>query len=138
MKGVKCKVCGSPFVINKHFSLCLKHNNIRLNGNQNEPVKKTNKKNENNEFRERQRDEYGKLTCSGCGDRSDHHDVSHIIPVSIERKLENDDLNRDILCRSCHNIWEHKLEGVKKLLCYDLYLERIKQLSEFYFNRNFK
>ncbi|MEX1383180.1 HNH endonuclease signature motif containing protein [Lutibacter sp.] len=141
MKQLNCKECNSPFVVNRTFKLCQYHNNIRLHGKpflDKKPIKQKKKINPNNAFRERMRASNGLLTCEGCGVRKEHLDVSHIIPISLRKDLEEDDRNRQLLCRKCHIIWEHGEKKDKEaLICYENNLVLIKQLDNKYYYRNY-
>lgn len=127
-----CVQCGSSWVVNSYYSLCDYHNNKRLL--KSKPKKKFGS---NNEFRESQRLKDGSLQCEGCGIKAAHHDVSHLIPVSIRPDLKEHVENMQILCRDCHNIWEHKKSGVELLFCYRNNLNLISKMDKLYFNRNY-
>lgn len=140
-KSQNCKECGSPYVVNKKFMLCETHNNIRLHGKPFKTYKsgsaKLPKKNKNNEFRESKRAKDGLLFCEGCEVRAKHLDVSHLIPVSIRKDLENDDRNKQMLCRNCHDTWEHNKTGVENLFCYKKNLFLIQKMDPQYYYRNY-
>lgn len=141
MKQLNCKECNSPFVVNRTFKLCQYHNNIRLHGKpfpSKNPIKKKKKINLNNAIREQMRDKYGLLTCEGCEVKRNHLDVSHLIPISIRKDLEEDGRNTQMLCRACHVIWEHGEKKDKEtLICYENNLLLIKELDKQYYYRNY-
>ena len=133
-KPKMCKVCGNKNIANSFFCLCTNCNSKRLKS-----LKKTKKasQNDNNTFREQLRAADGLLSCKGCGLRADHLDVSHLIPISIRKDLEEDPSNMQMLCRTCHIKWEHKKQGVGNLFCYQDNLTLIRNLDLQYFNRNY-
>ncbi len=141
MKQLNCKECGSAYVVNRTYKLCQYHNNIRLHGKPfpiKKPIKQKKKMNLNNSIREEMRDSDGLLTCEGCGLRRKHLDVSHLIPISIRKDLEEDNRNLQPLCRDCHVIWEHGEKKDKEILiCYNNNLNLIKQLDMKYYFRNY-
>lgn len=141
MKQLNCKECNSSYVVNRTHILCQYHNNIRLHGKpfpNKKPIRQKIKVNPNNAFRDKMRDSEGFLVCEGCGERKKHLDVSHIIPVSLRKDLEEDERNRQMLCRKCHIIWEHGEKKDKEVLfCYNNNLNLMKQLDSKYYFRNY-
>ena len=78
-------------------------------------------------------DEYGYLFCKGCGTTQGRIDCSHIIPISDNKKLEGERLNLTLHCEKCHNIFEHKLEGLKEMNDLQHNLEVMEKLDNNYF-----
>ena len=57
--------------------------------------------------------------CVGCGVTSITLDRSHILSVKHRSDLQMDKNNIQLLCRSCHNVWEHgKIDAQINLNCF--------------------
>ena len=57
--------------------------------------------------------------CGGCGEYHKHLDASHKIPLSQNIALSADPENIRLLCRSCHNVWEHwQMPAMATLHCF--------------------
>lgn len=67
--------------------------------------------------------------CDGCGKRSSAVlDYSHILSVSQRKDLENDDRNKNMLCRSCHEKWESR--DSEKLLSLKCLMDNMRYIRE--------
>lgn len=73
----------------------------------------------------------GEYYCKGCGISKSGLDKSHILSVGRYKNLELVKKNIQLLCRDCHNIWEHgSIQEKKRLLCYEENLEIIRSLNQ--------
>ena len=61
----------------------------------------------------------GYVECAGCGGKFDTIDASHKVPLSQSAALAADPENISLLCRGCHNKWEHGAVGeMVRLRCF--------------------
>lgn len=136
-----CCKCGSIWVVNKTKLLCFKCNEERLH-----PEGK-HKKSINPFSKKRQRiiiekksiyekvDIREKEICSGCNQLKPYSH-SHIIPISVDKSLENKEENITLHCMSCHKKWEsHDVREMSKLLDYEKNMEYIKRVRPDYYYR---
>lgn len=57
--------------------------------------------------------------CEGCGQYKKGLDASHKVPLSQSIMLADEPSNIRLLCRDCHNIWEHgTVEELINLYCF--------------------
>jgi 5-methylcytosine-specific restriction endonuclease McrA len=136
-----CCKCGSIWVVNKTKSLCFKCNDERLHPGGKE------KKSINNPSKKRQRiilerksiyekvDIREREICSGCNQLKPYSH-SHIIPISVDKSLENKEENITLHCMSCHKKWEsHDINQMKQHLDYEKNIEYIKKVRPDYYYR---
>lgn len=68
--------------------------------------------------------------CTGCGKTQAGLDKSHILPVGTHKHLEVVKENIQLMCRSCHIIWESAPLKLKlDLLCFKNNINLIKKLD---------
>ena len=143
-KELKCKVCGSPYVVNRTHKLCHIHNQERLHGEdwkkrlkrRIKPISEKKKKvldKKNKVYEEMDSKWNGR--CTGCKEAipCSH---SHIIPVSEAPELECEEENITHHCFDCHSKWEtHNIEVMVGLYDFRENMAYIKRVRPLYYNR---
>lgn len=75
------------------------------------------------------------LQCGGCGEYHKRLDASHKIPLSQSIALSAEPENIRLLCRSCHDVWEHwQMPALVSLHCFfeDMEYLRANDLERFF------
>lgn len=153
-KEIQCKICGSPRVVNKHFSLCNKHNKERLSDNKKNKttsiIKKSEKQNNIdkkyteciNEIKQER-----EMKCESCGSYNKPLSFSHIISRKRCKEINREDLiydKRNIIIEcyeaptsfpsACHNQWElRQLDKCKSHMTYDYKINFIANNDDEFF-----
>lgn len=140
--SVKCVECGSVWVVNKKYSLCEKHNNIRLHGSPYKKQKPIVKSKKRGGVLKKDRAFYLKVFsskpcfCEECDlplpkDFEDDDgniiaiwQYSHVLPKSRFQEYRHKDWNMRKLCFKHHQVWdfgdktEMKLYKIDKEIVY--------------------
>jgi hypothetical protein len=84
----------------------------------------------------------GERYCRGCHSYSRPLSRAHLIRISLRKDLEMELNNMAYLClsvgdiRGCHEIWDDSnLDEKKKLLCFNEFMQYIKEKDELLYNR---
>jgi len=84
---------------------------------------------------QKQLNEFGYFFCKSCGTKEGRIDLSHLIPIGYNKKLEAVEENITFHCERCHSNWEHLTSSVKDFKDLKDLLSRVKKLDESYYNR---
>lgn len=140
---MKCKKCEADLIFgyaNSFHKLCVFCNKDRLEENKKKrgvvSIKTPYSKERIELLKSVKCKHGGGYVCEGCLKSFNNLDVSHIIAKSLRKDLEKEKSNMNMLCRNCHEIWEHdKKNGAKRLHCYQHNMDYIKRVDELYFNK---
>lgn len=79
--------------------------------------------------------EHGRVWCSSCGTNQGRIDFSHVIPISDNKKLEDEHEIIFPQCSSCHEQTEYGLKGMKDFINYDEIMAAIKKHDRDYYRK---